>query len=127
MCLQVTDSQQALGDAELSKLKSSISAFFAKDQSLLDSQPIVPVHSEGPSVEASAPAAAAVAPAKAAAPKKGKAGSDPAVPLLSTVPGQQQELEKWSSMLHTETGLILQDVECAEWLHSLLKHHCKAQ
>ena len=122
----MTDTQQALEDSELNRLKDSVNAFFSKQQGLPSSRP-----GTAPAVEeaATTTAAAVAAPSKAAdkAPvsaKKGKGSSEPAVPVLSTVVGQQQELTKWSNLLQTNIGLVLQDAECAEWLSSLLKDHC---
>ena len=115
----------------MSRLKASVSAFFSK-QALISSRPSTAPHSDQASV--ASPASVTPGPAtasgraadKTAAPgKKGKVPGEPAVPLLSTVAGQQQELVKWSNMLQANNGVILQDAECADWLANLLKIHCK--
>lgn len=123
----MTNNQQALGDDEVSGLKARVSAFFSKQQTLTSSRPSTAPHSYQASAS---PASAAPGPAtasgkaadKTAAP--GKKGKEPAVPLLLTVAGQQQELTKWSNMLQANNGIILQDAECADWLANLLKFHC---
>ena len=129
----MTNNQQALGDDEVSRLKESVSAFFSKQQTLTSSCPSTAPHSDQASASlASVTPGPATASGKAAdktaAPgKKGKVPGEPAVPLLSTVAGQQQELLKWSNMLQGNNGIILQDAECADWLANLLKIHCKVQ
>ena len=124
----MTNNQQALGDDEVSRLKASVSAFFSKQQTLTSSRPSTAPHSDQASAS---PASVTPGPAtasgkaadKTAAPAKKE--KELAVPLLSTVAGQQQELVKWSNMLQANNGIILQDAECADWLANLLKIHCK--
>ncbi len=128
LMFQVTDTQQALGEADLSRLKASVSAFFSKQQGppsdRSSTTPLVEESAASSTTTASAAAPVSKAAEKAIAPtKKGKGGSDPAVSVLSIVAGQQQELTRWSNMLQTDNGIILQDAKCAEWLAGLLKAH----
>lgn len=125
---QVTKSQQALPDADLEVLKSALSAFFSKQQGPSSSRPTTErqawelgaSHAAAPSSKAGDKAAD-----KAALPiKKGKGTTEPGLPVLQTVPGQIAELSRWSNMLQTNHGLILQDADMADWLASLLKAHC---
>ena len=127
----MTNSQQALGDDEVSRLKASVSAFFSKQQTLTSSRSSTAPHSDqasaSPASVTPGPASASGKAAdKTAAPgKKGKVPGEPTVPLLSSVAGQQQELLKWSNMLQANNGIMLQDAECADWLANLLKIHSK--
>ena len=124
---QVTESQQALADADLEVLKSAVSSFFSKQQGPDSSRPITARQVQELSAgQAAAPSSREDKAAdKAATPvKKGKGIIEPGVPVLQTVPGQIAELSRWSNMLQPNNGLILQDNDMADWLASLLKVHC---
>lgn len=111
-------------------MKAGMNAFFSKQLGLPGSRPSTAqsdLASARPASVTPSTASGSKATDKAAPPgtaKKGKGASEPAVPLLSSVAGQQQELTKWSNMLQTGNGVILQDAELADWLASLLKLHC---
>lgn len=123
--MQANESQQALADSDLEKLKSSLSSFLTKQQSLAASRSTPEVQAQLSSAPEAAPAPVSKAADKAATPaKKGKGVTEPAVPLLQTVPGQVAELGKWSSLLQTNTGVVLQDTDLANWLAELLRSHC---
>ena len=125
--MQVNESQQALADADLDKLKLSLSSFLTKQQGQATSRSTPDAqaqHSGVPQAPALAAALANKAADKAAGPaKKGKGSTEPAVPPLQTVTGQLTELSRWSSMLQTNTGVTLQDDELADWLAGLLSLH----
>ena len=124
--MQVNESQQALTDSDLDKLKLSLSSFLTKQQGLASSRSTPDAQSQHSGVP-QAPAAAAPANRardKTAGPAKmGKGSTEPAIPLLQTVTGQMTELSKWSSMLQTNAGVTLQDDELADWLAGLLRLH----
>ena len=125
MDLQVTQDQQALADADLDAVKSALSSFLRKQQDL-------PIASSRSNTVGQAPAATGTQAIPAsrdgdkagAAGKKGKGAAEPAMPVLQTVPGQVAELGKWSSMLQTDGGIVLQDADLADWLAGLLRAHC---
>lgn len=123
--MQAKESQQALADSDLEKLRWSLGSFLTKQQGLATSQTTPeeqPQRSSGPQA---APAPVSKAADRAATPaKKAKGVTEPAVPLLQTVPGQVAELGKWSSILQTNTGVVLQDADLADWLAELLRSHC---
>ena len=127
--MQVNESQQALADADLDKLKLSLSSFLTKQQGLASSRSTPDAeaqHSAAPQAPAlaAAPANKAADKAASAGPaKKGKGSAEPAIPLLQTVTGQITELSRWSSMLQTNAGITLQDDELADWLAGLLRLH----
>lgn len=127
MAVQVTESQQALPDADLDELRSSLRAFFTKQPGPPSSRsapvPQAPDSSLPPATASKAVEKASDKTAAAAA-KKGKGSNEPAVPTLQTVPGQIAELSRWSSMLEADAGLVLQDADFADWLAMLLKEHC---
>ena len=125
--MQVNESQQALADSDLDKLKLSLSSFLTKQQGLASNRSTPDAQAQHPSVP-QAPALAMAPAGKAAdkaagSAKKGKGTTEPAVPLLQTVTGQMTELSRWSSMLQTNAGVTLQDDELADWLAGLLRLH----
>ena len=121
--LQVNESQQALPDSDLDKLKLSLSSFLNKQQGLASSRSTPDAQAQH-SGALQAPALAAAPADKAAGPaKKGKGSTEPPMPLLQTVTGQVTELSRWSSMLQTNAGVTLQDHGLADWLAGLLRLH----
>ena len=127
----MNESQQALAVPDLDKLNFSLSSFLSKQQGPTSnrSTPDAQAQQSGGPQAASAPASKATDQAadkaadKAALAKKGKGVAEPAVPLLQTVPGQVAELSRWSSMLQTNSGIVLQDNNLADWLADLLRMH----
>ena len=123
--MQANESQQALTDSDLEKLRSRLSCFLSKQQALISSPSTPEAQAQHSSAPQAASAPASKVADKAATPaKKAKGITEPAVPLLQTVPGQITELGKWSSMLRTNTGVVLQDSDLADWLAELLRLHC---
>lgn len=125
--MQVTNTQQAMPEGDLTQLKSSIAAFLSKAQAPVTASPAATADSAIDSTGAAAPARGAGSPPrktpdKTTLAKKSKAGTEPAAPALSTCEGQMAELSKWNSILSTGCGFSAQDMECADWLASSLKY-----
>lgn len=123
--MQANESQQTLAESDLEELKSSLGSFLGKKKGLATSRSTPEIQAQHFNAPQAATAPVSKALDKAATPvKKGKGATEPAVPVLQTVPGQLAELGKWSSILQTSTGVILQENDLAHWLAELLRLHC---
>lgn len=121
---QVSNSQTPLLPAELDHLRARLGACLSKSPPVPSNATAPKTAPDAPARDATPPAAASPPPKtpdKTAAAKKSKADAEPVVPVLSTVEGQMAELGKWNSILSLDTGFVVQDAACADWLAGLLR------